>query len=62
MNIKKCHFVTAEPPSLSKWLSVCIRQDLGREHSIVQYVTLMRDVYQVNQCVKNGSCSSSSLE
>jgi len=36
-----------------------------REHSILQYVTLALDVYQVCRCVgrfvKNGSCSSPSL-
>ena len=48
-------------PSLSKRSTVCTRQDLGREHSILQYVTLKLDVYQVchyvGRCVKNGSCS-----
>jgi len=40
---------------------VCTRQDQGREHSILQYVTFMLDVYQVCHCVKYGSCSSSSI-
>ena len=52
--------------SLSKWLTVCTRQDLGREHSIPQYVTLTLDVYQVCHAVScwviDGSCSSSSVE
>jgi len=36
-----------------------------REHSVLQYVTLTLDVYQVCHCVrccvKYGSCSSSSM-
>jgi len=28
---------------------LCITQDLGREHTILQYVTLTLDVYQVCQ-------------
>jgi len=42
-------------------LTVCSRQDLGRECSILQYVTLALNVYRVCQCVglcvENGSCS-----
>jgi len=37
-------------PSLSKRLTVCTRYDLGRE-PILQYVTLMLDVYKVCHCV-----------
>jgi len=45
---------------------LCIRQDLRGQHSTQQYVkTLVLDVYQVchggSRCVKNWSCSSSSL-
>ena len=53
-------------PSLSKRLTGCTRQDLGREHSILLSVTYMLCVSQVCQavspCVKDGSCSSSNLE
>jgi len=53
-------------PSLSKRLTGCTRQDLGREHSILLSVTHMFRVSQarhsVSRCVKGGSCSSSSLE
>jgi len=53
-------------PSLSKRSTGCTRQDLGREHSILLYVTHMLCVSQichaVSRCVKGGSCSSSSLE
>ena len=53
-------------PSPSKRSSECTRQDLGSEHSILQYVTLTLDVYQVchcvGHCVKNGGCSSSCME
>ena len=60
------HIVTAKSPSLSKWSTVCIIQDLGRKHSILQYVTVTLDVYQVChgvECrIKNERCSSSSLE
>ena len=39
--------------------------ELGREHSVLQYVTLMLDVYQVahgvGRCVKNVSCFPSGL-
>jgi len=53
-------------PSLSKRLTGCTRQDLGREHSILLSVTRMFCVSQVchsvSRCVKGGSCSSSSLE
>ena len=34
-------------PSLSERSTGCTRQDIGREHSILQYVTLMLDVYKV---------------
>jgi len=58
---KKYHLVTAEPPFTVKaidWVSQTRRR---KEHSIVQYVTLKLDVYQVCHCVvccvKNGSCS-----
>jgi len=48
-------------PSLLKW-----SMKAEREHSILQYVTITLDVYEVchsvNSCVKNASCSSSSLE
>jgi len=33
--------------SLSKWSTVCTRQDLGKEYSILQYAALTIDVYQV---------------
>jgi len=33
---------------------MCTRQDLRREHSILQYITLTLDVYQVSHSVKNG--------
>jgi len=53
-------------PSLTKRSSGSTRQDLGREHSILLCVTHMLCVSQVchdvNHCVKDGSCSSSSLE
>jgi len=53
-------------PSLSKRSTVCTRQDLGREHSILLSVIHMLCVSQVchgvSRCVKDGSCSSSSLE
>jgi len=53
-------------PSLSKRSTGCTRQDLGREHSILLCVTHMLCVshvcHAVSRCVKDGSCSSSSLE
>jgi len=53
-------------PSLSKRSTVCTRQDLGREHSILLSVTHMLCINQVcdgvSCCVKDGSCSLSSLE
>jgi len=53
-------------PSLSKQSSGSTRQDLGREHIILLCVTHMPCVSQVchavSRCVKDGSCSSSSLE
>jgi len=49
----------------SKRLTVCTTQDIGRQQSILQHVTLMPDVFQVCHsiapCVKNGSCFSSSM-
>jgi len=52
--------------SLSKRSSRSTRQDLGREHSILLCVTHMLCVSQVchavSRCVKDGSCSSSSLK
>jgi len=64
----KYHLARAEPPftALSKRSTGCIRQDLGREHSILLSVTHMLCVSQVrhsvSRCVKGGSCSSSRLE
>ena len=53
-------------PSLSKRMTGCTRQDLGREHSILLSVTHMLCVSQVchgvSRCVNGGSCSSSRLE
>ena len=52
-------------PSLSKRSTECTRQNLEREHSILLSVTDMLYVNQVchgvGRCVKDGSCSSSSL-
>jgi len=52
--------------SLSKRSTGCITQDLGREHSILLSVTHMlcinRVCHGLSRCVKDGSCSSSSLE
>jgi len=65
----KYHVVTAdwaEPPFTVKVINYITRQDLGREYSILHYITLTLDVYQVCHCVsqsfKNGSFTSSSLE
>jgi len=53
-------------PSLSKRSTGCTKQDLGKEHSILLSVTHMLCVSQVchavSRCVKDGSCSLSSLE
>jgi len=53
-------------PSLSKRSSGSSRQDLGREHSILPCVThtlcVSHVCHTVSCCVKDGSCSSSSLE
>jgi len=53
-------------PPLSKQSIGCTRQDLGREHSILLSATHMLCVNQVchsvSRCVKDGSCSSSSLK
>jgi len=43
---KKYHLTQLNNPSLSKQSTVCTRQNLGTEHSILQYVTVMLDVYQ----------------
>jgi len=52
--------------SLSKRSTGCTRKDLGREHSILLSVTHMLCIslvcHGVSHCVKDGSCSSSSLE
>jgi len=50
--------------SLSKGSTGCTRQNLGREHSILLSVTHMLCMNQVcyGVSVKDGSCSSSSLE
>jgi len=53
-------------PLLSKQSTGCTRQDSGREHSILVCVTHMLCVSQVchgvSRCVKDRSCSLSSLE
>ena len=41
-------------PTLTKRSTVCTRQELGREHSILQYVTITHDVYQVCHSVGHG--------
>jgi len=41
-------------PSLSKRPTVCTKQDLGTEHSILQYVAVTLDVYQVCHSVGRG--------
>jgi len=46
-HIKNINLSQPNHPSLSKWSTVCTRQDLGVEHSILQYVTLMLHVNQV---------------
>jgi len=45
----KYDLVTAEPPFSVKMI-LCTRQDLERECSILQYVTVGLDVYQVCHC------------
>ena len=45
---------TAKPPSVSKWWTLCTRQHLGREHSILQYLTVTLDIYQI--CPDVGHC------
>jgi len=53
-------------PSLPKQSTGCTRQDLGKEHSILMSVAHMLRINEVchgvSRCVKDGSCSSSSLE
>ena len=64
--VKNITWLELNHPSLSKRSSGSTRQDLGREHSILLCVTHMLCVSQichaVSHCVKDGSCSSSSLE
>ena len=63
------HLVTAELPFIPKVID-CMLQTieayLEREHSILLSVTRTLYVYQVchgvGRCVKDGNCSSSSLE
>ena len=63
--LKLC-FAFLNHPSLSKRSTGYIRQDLGRQHSILLSVTHMLCVGQVchavSRCVKDGSFSLSSLE
>jgi len=60
--------VAAELPFIPKVIDYMnqIKIYLEREHSILLFVTCMLYVYQVcngvGRCVKDGSCSSSSLE
>ena len=64
--VKNITWSETNHPSLSKRSSGSTRQDLGREHSILLCVTHMLCVihvcHAVSSCVKDGSCSSSSLE
>jgi len=50
----KYHLVTAEPPFTVKLIECVHQTGPRREHSILQYVTLMLNVYQVCYCV--GRC------
>jgi len=59
--------VTAEPPFTVKTIDrVHETGRIGREQSILQYITLTLDVYQVchsdGPCIRNRSCSSLRLE
>ena len=55
-------------PSLSEQSTGCSRQDLGREHSLLSVIHMLcvsqlsQVCHVVSRCVKDGSCSSSSLE
>ena len=64
--IKNITCLELNHPSLSKQLIGCTTEDLEREHSILLSVTHMFCINQVchgdSRCVKDGSCSSSSLE
>jgi len=54
VHLKKYHLVTAEPPIVSKRSTLCTRQDLGKERSILQYAAVKLGVYRVCHCV--GRC------
>jgi len=60
-----CHLVAAELPLIQKLID-CMHQRiktyLEREHSILLSVYVYQVWYGVGRCVKDGSCSSSSLE
>ena len=64
--VKNITWLGLNHPSLSKQSIGCTRQDLGREQGILLSVTHMlcvsQDCHAVSRCVKDGSCSSSSLE
>jgi len=64
--VKNITWLELKHPSLSKLSTGCTRQDLGREHRILLSFTYILCVNQVchgvSHCVKDWSCSSSSLK
>jgi len=63
--VKNIAWSELKHPSLSKWSTWCTRQDLGREHSILlptHMLCVSQVCHGVSHCVKDGSCSLSSLE
>ena len=63
--VKNITWLELNHPSLSERSTGCTRQDLVREHSILLSVThtlcVSHVCHAVSRCVKDGSCSSSSL-
>jgi len=65
-HIKNITWSQLNHSSLSWWSTVCTRQDLESEHSILRYGTLTLNVYHichcVGRCVKYESCSYQAYE
>jgi len=53
-DIKRITWSRLNHPSLSKRSAVCTTHDLGKEHSILQCISLTLDVYQICHGVTHG--------
>jgi len=61
LNTLKCHLVTAEPPFTVKTIDWMHQTGPGILLSVTHMLYVNQDCHSTSRCVKDGSCSSSSL-